>query len=387
MARTAPASAPVTASAPRRSVALRVLVALPVAVSLVAAVAGGLLRAGVSLPGEPPGDWLGQAAVGHAFLMICGFMGTVIAIERAVAVKLRWAFAGPALSAAAGLALIGGAPVFARALLLAATLAFVAVNLVVVQRQRAAHTVLLLVGALAWAAGSAVHAVQPYAGAAIAWWFAFLVLTIAAERLEMTRLMRRRRGAQPALTTMLGALLLGAALLLAWPRAGGVLYGAALVALAAWLLGFDIARRTVRAQGLSRYMAVCLLLGYGWLALAGAAWAATALGTPLRDVALHALGLGFIFSMMLAHAPVILPALARIKLQFGAFFYVPLAMLHLSLLLRLVAGVAGDPLRSTGALLNAAAIALFAVTIAGAAFAWRIHHGGPDALPTRKTDP
>ncbi|MBE7418700.1 MAG: hypothetical protein HS128_13345 [Ideonella sp.] len=353
---------------------MRVLVALPVAVSLVAAVAGGLLRAGVSLPGEPPGDWLGQAAVGHAFLMICGFMGTVIAIERAVAVKLRWAFAGPALSAAAGLALIGGAPVFARALLLAATLAFVAVNLVVVQRQRAAHTVLLLVGALAWAAGSAVHAVQPYAGAAIAWWFAFLVLTIAAERLEMTRLMRRRRGAQPALTTMLGALLLGAALLLAWPRAGGVLYGAALVALAAWLLGFDIARRTVRAQGLSRYMAVCLLLGYGWLALAGAAWAATALGTPLRDVALHALGLGFVFSMMLAHAPVILPAVAGVKLRFGWPYYLPLAVLQASLLWRLGGVTLDASALAEGAIGNAAAIALFALTMVGSALAWQRAH-------------
>jgi hypothetical protein len=30
----------------------------------------------------------------------------------------------------------------------------------------------------------------------------------------------------------------------------------------------------------------------------------------LRDAALHGLGLGFLFSMMLGHAPVILPAVA-----------------------------------------------------------------------------
>ena len=89
-------------------------------------------------------------------------------------------------------------------------------------------------------------------------------------------------------------------------------------------------------------MAVCLLSGYVWLAVAGIAWAATALGWPARDAALHALGLGFLVSMMLGHAPVILPAVAGIKLQFGRFFYVPLALLQISLLLRLGGG-AVDP--------------------------------------------
>lgn len=400
-----------SASAPARRIALRVAVALPVLLSLVAAVAGGLLRAGVPLPADMPGDWLGHAALGHAFLMICSFMGTVIGIERAVAVKLRWAFAGPALSALAGLALVAGAPLPARALLVAATLAFVAVNVVVVRRQRAAHTVLLLVAAAAWAIGAMVHAWQPYAGAAIAWWFAFLVLTIAAERLEMTRLMRRRPGAHAALVTILAGTLLGAALLPVWPVAGGVLYGASLVALAAWLFAFDIARRTVRAEGLSRYMAVCLLLGYGWLALAGVAWAVGALGALgepvaggalaarvasgalaapvasgalaalVRDVALHALGLGFVFSMMLAHAPVILPAVADVKLRFGWPYYLPLALLQLSLLWRLGGSALDASALASGAIGNAAAIALFALTMAGSALAWRRVHA---ARPQRK---
>src|SRR5678816_3419114 len=72
-----------------------------VAALLATGVIGGLLRAGVAVP--VPGDsaWPGRAVSAHAFLMICGFMGTVIAIERAVAVKERWAFAAPAASALA----------------------------------------------------------------------------------------------------------------------------------------------------------------------------------------------------------------------------------------------------------------------------------------------
>lgn len=369
------------------TLAVRSLLLAGVALSLLAGIAGGLLRVGVSLPALPEATWPGQAALAHAALMICGFLGTVIGIERAVAVKLRTAFLAPLASGAGGALLLLGQPGPGAWLGVAAAAIFTAVNIVIVRRQRAAHTWLLLVAAGAWLAGNLLFATGQGSVATLPWWFAFLVMTIAAERLEMTRLMRRRPAAELSLQAVLVALLAGAAWSALAPVVGGLLYGAALTLLALWLAVFDIARHTVRAHGLSRYMAVCLLGGYAWLAVAGLAWAGTALGLPLRDAALHALGLGFIVSMMMGHAPVILPAIARVKLQFGAFFYVPLAVLHLSLLLRLVAGMAGDPLRSTGALLNAAAIALFAATIAGAAIAWRMNHGGPDALPHRKTDP
>lgn len=369
------------------TLAVRPLLLAGVALSLLAGIAGGLLRVGVSLPALPEATWPGQAALAHAALMICGFLGTVIGIERAVAVKLRTAFLAPLASGAGGALLLLGQPGPGAWLGVAAAAIFTAVNIVIVRRQRAAHTWLLLVAAGAWLAGNLLFATGQGSVATLPWWFAFLVMTIAAERLEMTRLMRRRPAAELSLQAVLVALLAGAAWSALAPVAGGLLYGAALTLLALWLAVFDIARHTVRAHGLSRYMAVCLLGGYAWLAVAGLAWAGTALGLPLRDAALHALGLGFIVSMMMGHAPVILPAIARVKLQFGAFFYVPLAVLHLSLLLRLVAGMAGDPLRSTGALLNAAAIALFAATIAGAAITRRMNHGGPDALPHRKTDP
>jgi len=46
---------------------------------------------------------------------------------------------------------------------------------------------------------------------------------------------------------------------------------------------------------------------------------------------------------------------------------------------RLVRGSFSDPLRAAGASLNAAAIVFFAVTVAGAAIAWRIQHGAEGA--------
>jgi hypothetical protein len=180
--------------------------------------------------------------------------------------------------------------------------------------------------------------------------------------------MRRHHAANPALLAILAALLLGAAWTVRDALAGGTVYGLALMALAAWLGLFDIARRTVLAHGLSRYMAVCLLLGYAWLGMAGLAWWGTAWGCPGRDLALHALGLGFIISMVMGHAPVILPAVARVKLLFGPWFYAPLALLHASLLVRVFGGAA---LHGAGAALNAAALALFAAVVLGSVLAWR----------------
>lgn len=357
-----------------RSVAVRMVFLLSVLLSLIAGLTGGLVRAGVPLAA---GNGLTAAVSGHAFLMICTFMGTVIGIERAVAVKRSLSFAAPIASALGGIAWLAGAAELAVWLVAVASLGFVAVNVVIVRRQPAAHTGLLLVAALAWAAGILLHAITPGSGAVIPLWFAFLVLTIAAERLEMTRLMRRRPGTSGALYVVLAAMLIGAVLSAVSVEWGGSVYGLSLSALALWLIQFDIARRTVRARGLSRYMAICLLLGYAWLLVAGAAWIATSLGFPYRDAALHALALGFVFSMMLGHAPVILPAITRIKVLFGWPYYLPLALLHGSLVLRLGIGHFDWRALAAGAAGNAVAIAVFATTVAGSALAWRLRHQPP----------
>ena len=346
---------------------------------LLAGIAGGLLRAGVLLPGIGTPNWVGRAAVWHGALMVGGFMGSMIGVERAVALKHPLAWSAPAASAAAALAFLLGAPRIGGVLLVAAAGAFGGANLVLVRRQPAHHTLLLLVAAIAWLAGNVLALAGAAGTAVVPWWFTFLLLTVAAERLEMTRLMRRRPAAQPLLALVVLALLGGAAASAVAPVAGGIAYGAALVLLAAWLLVFDTARRTAGAGGLPRYMALCLLGGYLWLAASGVAWAAAASGLPVRDAALHAIGLGFLGSMVLGHAPVILPAVARIKLAFGPVFYVPLAALHLSLLARLGPGLLDARWRSAGAVANVLALLLFAVVVGTAARAWHMRERKPAA--------
>jgi len=330
----------------------RVVLLLLAAAGLVAAIAGGLARLGV-------GAALPSAAF-HGAVMVCGFLGTVISLERAVALRAGWAYLAPAAAGLGTVALLLGGYSVAAALWLMAPIALLVASAAIVRRQRAAHTVLLAVAAVAWLAGSLAHAFGRH-DAAPAWWFAFLVLTIGAERLEMTRLMRRRPLATPLLAGIVTALLLACAVAMIDAAIGRALYGLSLAALAAWLAAFDIARRTVRTEGFARYSAFALLCGYAWLAVAGFAWAFASAG---RDVALHALGLGFVFSMILGHAPLIVPVVAGVRMRYMSAFYLPLALLHASLVLRLLAGHSAMDLRVWGALGNTVAIGLFMATLA-----------------------
>jgi hypothetical protein len=376
---------------PRTAWLVRGLGALGVLSLLAAAVAGGLLRAGAWSPGPDVrvAELAASAAVFHAALMLGGFFGTVVGVERAVAARWPLAWLAPLLSAAGGVALLmwPGAAVSrvtplpwqgpaAAVLLVAGALVFLAVNLRLLQRQRAAHTALLAAAAVALLAGHVVFAQGAGSAAVLPWWFSFLVLTVAAERLEMARLMRRRPGAFAALALIVVAVLASATACSVWGAAADPAWGLALAALGAWLLLNDIAWRTRHADGLPRYMAVCLLLGHGWLVIGGLAWAASAHGGPLRDLAWHAIGLGFLVSMVMGHAPVMLPAVAGVKLRFGAAFYAPLALLHASLLLRAAADLAGVlPWRVAAVWGHVAALLAYALTVAAAAWGWRRLHG------------
>jgi len=135
-----------------------------------------------------------------------------------------------------------------------------------------------------------------------------------------------------------------------------------LLGLTMWLGCYDIARRTVRQTGLPRFAAICLLSGYVWLAVGGilAITYGSVVAGPHYDAVLHAVLLGFVFSMIFGHAPIIFPAVFGFAVPFRPIFYAHVALLHLSVALRLL----GDalfivPLRQWGGLMNVLAILFF----------------------------
>lgn len=379
---------------PARAVRWPVLALL--GVMLVAGLAGGLVRAGVALPAPLAAALPGGVAALHAALMVGAVLGTVIGIERAVALRARLAWTAPLLSLAGGVLLLAGQAGAAALAGLAAALAFTGVNLALWRRQPAPHTALLGLAALMWVLAQARWATG--SASPVSAWMAFLLLTIAAERLEMARLLAHGPAVRRVFAAVAGLLAAGAAAEGLAPAVAGPVFGAGVGGLALWLLRHDIARRTRHGHGLARYMAWCLLGGYAWLALGGLAWIAWTTGLPgtaaWRDTALHAVTLGFVLSMVMAHLPVILPAVAGLKLLHGPAFAVPPWLLHLSLAWRLGASAWRPEARAEGALLNALALAAFAAVVAGAALAWRRRHGGahaapaaPGARPARRTLP
>ena len=73
-------------------------------------------------------------------------------------------------------------------------------------------------------------------------------------------------------------------------------------------------------------------------------------GGPRYYRLLHTVFLGFLFSMIFGHAPIILPAITGVAVPYRQAFYAHLALLHISLAIRLggdllacCRGVSGGP--------------------------------------------
>jgi len=77
-----------------------------------------------------------------------------------------------------------------------------------------------------------------------------------------------------------------------------------------------------------------------WLAVAGAGWLLGGAQTEgvVYDATTHAIFLGFVITMIMAHAPVILPAVLNVKIPYHPALYAPVALLQLALLVRVVVG-------------------------------------------------
>lgn len=334
-------------------------------ISLAFGIGSGLLRLGWDFP--LPSNGL---ATFHGPLMVCGFLGTVIALERAVAIGQRWAYLGPFFAALGGLSLIVGLPwLIGVALVTIASVVLSIATAHIFIRQRALFTLTLLLGSLSWLLGNIFWLGGLTIAQVAPWWISFLVLTIAGERLELSRFLPPSIGSRIVFMLIITLFLIGVVLATLSKDLNVQMLSAALLALAFWLLRQDVARHTIKQKGLTRFIAVCLMSGYVWLLVGGLVGLLTPHLMPSSsyDAFLHTLLVGFVFSMIFGHAPIIFPAVAKVKIPYHPTFYLPLIVLHVSLIAR----VAGDLLqnqhsRSIGGALNAIALLLFVLSTVSA---------------------
>ena len=349
--------------------------ALLAALNLLAGLSGGLARLGWAAPPA--------ALQAHGAVMVCGFFGTLIALERAVALHRTAGLLAPLAAGGGGLlAWAAGRPDLAAwAWGLAACVLVTLYALAGHTRAWSQHLRVEMAAAGAWGLGTLAWALGAHAAATLGW-MAFLVGTIAGERRELMLFVKLPAWARQTFLALVltggAAVVLALAGALGWVSVPGALpaalWWAACALLALWLLRWDIAPRQWWREGWLGHTSQCLTLGYVWL-LAGALLALAGLTGLLRadgaaSAARHAVLLGFVFAMVFGHAPIILPALARVRPVYTRWARLPIWVLSASLLLRLAALETGRAswLAAAGAL-HAVAIASFAIVMASSV--WR----------------
>ncbi len=347
--------------------------------SLLAGLWAGLLRLGWGLPSFNP-----MLSTFHGPILVSGFLGTLIALERAVAVKKLWALAAPFCTGLGSLILIlGFSETLGRTLLTGGSLGLAGLYAAIFNRPTALYKAVMQLGALAWFFGNALLLSGWPSYGVVFWWVAFLVFTIAGERLELSRLLKIPRSSWGIFAAAAAAVLAGlVAIALAFSERareadwtdrlfeGGVrLAGFGMAVMAAWLIRHDMARKTVRQPGLSRFMALSLLAGHSWLGIGGllALSCGAVTSGSSYDAMLHSIFLGFAMSMVFGHAPVIFTGVLGALIPFRRAFYSHLLLLHASLLFRVASDLADWlPGRQWAGIFNALAILLFLANTAAA---------------------
>lgn len=332
------------------------------------------LAAGASLLGLTwgPAGAAASLARDHGPLMVFGFVGGAIGLERTVAVRQAWAWAGPAFHVAGVLTLLAGAPRAIPAACFAASFLVLGGIYAVIHRRQPTYAVLVqatgviggVAAAVQWATTGGFQAAMPLAAL-------YAVATIIGERMELARVSIAGARAEGRLAALILALAGASVVFIAVPGVGYRLMGLLLILVAVSTAQVDVAKNLVRASGLPRYTAACMLVGYAWLTLGGALWLGygESVTGHFYDASVHTIFLGFVISMIFAHAPTILTAVVRTKMPYHWALYVPVVLLHLGLFLRVTSDLreVTAPYQ-VGGVINIVAVLLFLLT--GVSLVW-----------------
>jgi hypothetical protein len=332
---------------------------------LMAGAAAGLLSGlytGIQLLGVTLPQIMEAGRTAHGPLMINGFLGALISLERAAALERSWSYAAPAGFVAATILKLAGFPFAAMVFLMTGSLFLVVILVLLSIRFPAIWHLIMMCGGVSLLIGNAGYAGGLPVSSVVHWWAAFPVLTIFGERLELNRLMRPPARARQVFGVLVVMWLACLGLTHfsrdpAWTWASILL-----ILMALWLLKYDIARRTIKTREWTRYSALNMLTAYGWILIAGIAGIIYGypIAGPVYDALLHLYFVGFVFSMIFAHAAIIIPALIGVIVPWSRYFYLPWALLGSGLIMRVAGGIIWIPeLRLAGAYANAAAILLF----------------------------
>ncbi|MCI1901416.1 MAG: hypothetical protein LKI93_01610 [Bifidobacteriaceae bacterium] len=307
---------------------------------------------------------------GHGVFMVFGFLGGAIGLERAVAfqagspAKPKWGFLAPGFAGVGSLLMVFEALPFVSRETAIAPLAFMATNpqalpgiawtlsmaaltgiyLGVWRRQQSVAVLIQLLGAFLGVCGIALWARGIDAQILAPWWMGYLVLTIVGERIELARVAFIAHNIEWYIFFASVAFAVSLGLCLLNPTVGYPAMGITLGIMLLLAITHDTARKTYKLKGVTGFMGTCMLVGYAWALLAAAVWifSPTGFSGYWRDMAIHALAIGFTMSMVAAHASMIIPSITRRPMTYKPVLWVGWLVMQVGLAVRLLGTTRGS---------------------------------------------
>jgi len=300
-----------------------------VLLSLLTGIFSGWFRIGWNLPiSLPSGE--------HGALMVGSFLGTLICIERSVSYHNKAALFVPLVNGLSLIFFLLAMPKIAYIFLILGGAGLTGIYYIVYVKHKGIHILIMMAGAMCYLIGSAVLCNSSFYPAVVMWWIAFLFLTITGERLELSRfILLKNKIKKQSVLIFLISLFIVSIFLPFHSDLGSLLSAVSMIGSAIWLFKYDMAKHSLKKPGQSFYSGMLLITGYCWLMLTGVFFALGAYLGSFYDASLHAFFLGFVFMMIFAHAPVILPAVLKLgSSPFGKTLYMWYVLLNLTLIFR-----------------------------------------------------
>lgn len=347
--------------------------------ALVLALWGGLIRIGwwhysLTIPGLPGI---------HGPLVVCGFLGTFFSLERAISLKYGWGYLIPLTIAIGALSLVAN-PLWkgSRIIVAIGSFGFLSLCLMSLQKQINFFNSMIALGSVFWLSGMIIWWVDWPVFNIYLWWMGFVLFTLVGQRLELAHRVHLTPKPFALLGMALAFVLLGQLLMAVGRQAGpesqatvvldaihdprltlGMrLAGAGMIGAALWLLRYDAAWSLIGNGGMARYIGVCLLSSYLWLAVSGVFsifYAGFVSGTKY-DALIHSFFVGFVLFAIFGHTPSMLLSALGIRFTRIDSFYIHVVLLHAALLIRIGADLFyHQTLKKWGGMLNTVAILLF----------------------------
>lgn len=301
-----------------------------VLLSLLTGIFSGWFRIGWYLPlSLPSGE--------HGALMVGSFLGTLICLERSISYPNRIALLVPALNAFSIVFFLISMPKIAYIFLLTGSAGLTIIYYLLYVKHKGMHLLIMLAGAMCYFIGNAILLNSSFYPSSVMWWIAFLFFTITGERLELSRFILLKNVFKKQAVFVILLLVFIAGIILPFHTFGAYAAAVSLTGAALWLLKYDMAKHSLKKPGISFYSGLLLITGYFWLIITGIFFALGAYFGSYYDASIHSFFIGFVFLMIFAHAPVILPAVLKLNISpFGRSLYIWYGLLNVTLLWRVL---------------------------------------------------